>query len=259
MFNRSLLKTISTINAVTVDVTNDMIFLTAHGHNIGDIIYFDVAAGTLPTAAPVITEGKAYFISYVESDSLKVSEQPGGTSINFTNAGTAVRIRFQKQGYVQTFALNSSGLADTITGVWSANLDATDSLYFVHRLRKTYDYQEFIYTGYAEIVTDATNQQGRRILDTKQAMYLFSVNSAVETLGTSVTFNIYNGSGATAMFTSAPVIQTTSTLNAQRPDAAKQYVAQGSNIKLRITAVSGTNVYFQTQIYLIPCLIYAAN
>jgi hypothetical protein len=90
-------------------------------------------------------------------------------------------------------------------------------------------------------------------------MYCFSVNSAVETLGTSVTWQLYNGTGTTAMFTSAPSISGTATKNAQRPDADKQYIAQGSNIKMAVTAVVGTNVYLQLQIYLIPCNVYANN
>lgn len=261
-YMRALVKIVSKRVAATNEyITTDKFFISGHGQENGSIIRF--MSGTLPTvtgSAP-LELNRAYYIVNKETDSLKIAETPSGTAINLTSVGTNVKVSFQKQGYVSAITPSAAGTTDTITVVSSANLANTDSLFYLANTRKSYDFQEFSYTGSVEVIADASNPQGRRLLDTKQAAYVFSVNSALGTAATggtpTCTWNMYVGTQA--MFTSAPAMAGNATLNAKQPDAAWQYIAQGSNLSFRVTAVSGNPAFLQWQFYLIPVCIYGQD
>ena len=251
-------------------IVNDSLFV---GHTPklknGDMIMF--TNGTLPTVSgsPPLEKNRLYWVvgtgTLATDDSVCIAEVPNGTKINFTSTGTVVKKRAAKIGYIYNITSNAAGTTITATVHRNYALTATDSCFKVMEYKKLMDYQYDIYTGVgAACYPDATNPQGRRLLNFPTDAYLISVTSQLGTAATGTghcSYNIY--SGATPLFTTNPDLVTRSVWN---PSANKwlqeipdvQFITMGSNITVRNILASGTvqPAYLQLTLTIIPARTY---
>jgi hypothetical protein len=259
-WNRSIFTCLGAVKTVTANAPSNYI---KYGYptrmKVGDMIWF--TSGTLPTANPVLQTGRAYWVQAAPAtgDSITISETPGGSVIDFTSNGANIKIRGVKIGYVSGITISGTTVSATV--VTDTAMTSTDSLFRISQYRKMGDYSYSIYSGSVECVADASNPQGRRLLNFPTNAYLLSTDAALGTAATGVTaacaYNIY--SGATALYTSAPDLTTNLTLTAQKPTT--KFILSGSNITMRNTSVGGTvkPAYLQIDLYIVPALFFQNN
>ena len=276
-YNRSIFTCLDSEKVVTTWAGHSSSYLVFSGrtnYKVGDIIWF--TNGTMPTisAGDALIKGRAYFIQTIAKgatkDSILISETIGGTAFTTTSAGTAVKLRKSIIGYIYNIATSGGTVTATVhtsmlsgaTGV--KMLTVKDSLFRVQNYKKMMDYLFQSYTGANGIMADASNAQGKILLNFPTNAYLLAVNVAVLTAATGaghLTYNIY--SNTTPLFTAAPDLTTKTAWNSspgwlqEFPDI--KYIAQGSNISQRVMSSSGTVVakFFETDLYLVPVYIFA--
>lgn len=172
-----------------------------------------------------------------------------------TNAAGSTR----RIGYIKSASAASTTV--TYTVVTDSDLASGDISFRITPNRAVEDYKHLISIP-GELITDASNPQGLWLLNVKRDAYLLPVCTAVWTAaagaGAACAYNVYKG--ATNLFTAAPDMTTSATLNDQRPNT--NTISSGDNVSLRITSSAGaTNKAsdFQAELYLVPQKLYTSQ
>ena len=230
---------------------------------VGDAIWF--TSGTLPTASPALTTGRAYYVAAAKlrtgaaKDSIQISGSPTAVTvgslvkIDLTEAGTSPIYEVQKVGYVDSLTISGTTLTAIIQG--DTILASGDNTFKIGKA-KLYEFLRTI-TIPGSQVTDATNPQGMLYANIPNPSYLLPVDASVQTAATGTghqAFNMY--SNTTALFGTAPDMTTNTTLLAQVPTT--KFIQKNSTITLRITNAAGTltAVTFQARFFYIPVFNY---